>query len=298
MTGLRGCLTTGVIVGDGGWGTMLAERGLPAGAAPERWTLEHPEVIAEIARAYADAGAELITTNTFGGSPIRLAQHRLEKEFETINRRGVEVVREAIDRRAFISASMGPSGRLLAPLGDAEPEDVERGFAAQAKVLVDAGADVICVETMTDLQEATLAVRAVRSVSAAMPIIATMTFDITPRGPFTMMGVSVAQAASGLTAAGADLVGANCGVGVAEMIVVANAFLASTNAPIAIQPNAGLPVKKDGRLVYPESPEPFAAAVAPLATLGIRLIGGCCGTTPEHIRALRRLIAARHDGED
>ncbi len=287
MTGLRERLQSGVIVGDGGWGTMLAERGLPAGAAPERWTLEHPEVIAEIARAYVDAGAELITTNTFGGSPIRLAQHRLENEFEAINRRGVEVVREAIGRRALVSASMGPSGRLLAPLGDAEPEEVERGFAAQARVLVDAGADIICIETMTDLQEATLAVRAVRSASATIPIIATMTFDITPRGPFTMMGVSVAQAAGGLIAAGADVIGANCGGGVAEMIAVAHAFLASTSSPIAIQPNAGLPVKKGGTLVYPASPEEFAAALTPLASRGIRLLGGCCGTTPDHIRALR-----------
>lgn len=289
MTGFRERLQSGVIIGDGGWGTMLAERGLPAGAAPERWTLEHPEVIAEIAIAYVDAGAELITTNTFGGSPIRLAQHRLEKEFEAINRRGVEVVREAIGRRALVSASMGPSGRLLAPLGDAEPEDVERGFAAQAKVLAGAGADVICIETMTDLQEATLAVRAVRSVSATIPIMATMTFDITSRGPFTMMGVSVAQAAGGLIAAGADVIGANCGGGVAEMIAVANAFLASTTAPIAIQPNAGLPVKRDGKLVYPASPEQFAPALAPLAST-IRLIGGCCGTTPDHIRALRALL--------
>ncbi len=291
MSDFRRRLGSGVIAGDGAWGTMLAERGLPPGAPPELWTLEHPEIVAEIARAYADAGAELITTNTFGGSPMRLAQHHLENDFDRISRRGVEVVREAIGTRAFVNASVGPTGRLLAPLGDAGPEEVERGFAAQARVLIDAGADVICIETMTDLQEATLAIRAVRSVSKAIPIIATMTFDVTPRGPFTIMGVSVSQAAAELPAAGADVIGANCGGGVAEMIAVANAFLESTTVPIAIQPNAGLPVKKDGRLVYPDAPEPFATAVAPLAGLGIRLIGGCCGTTPEHIRALRRIIA-------
>jgi 5-methyltetrahydrofolate--homocysteine methyltransferase len=287
MIDFRARLASGVIFGDGAWGTMLAERGLPAGAPPETWTLEHPEVIADIARAYVDAGAELITTNTFGGSPMRLAQHRLEKDFERINRRGVEVVREAIGDCALINASIGPTGRLLEPLGDADPGHVERGFAEQARVLIDAGADVICIETMTDLSEATIAIRAVRSVSSTIPIIATMTFEITPRGPFTMMGVSVEQAAKELPAAGADVIGANCGGGVEEMIAVARSFLASTGVPIAIQPNAGLPRRESGRLVYPDSPEQFAAALAPVVALGIRVLGGCCGTTPDHILALR-----------
>ncbi len=290
MLTFRQRLASNTIIGDGGWGALLGDRGLPAGAAPERWTLEKPEIIEEIARAYVDARAELITTNTFGGSPIRLAQHRLGDRVEEINRRAVEIVRKAAAGRAFVSASIGPTGRLLAPLGDADPADVERGFAQQAGVLVDAGADLVCIETMTDLEEALLAVRAVRSVSAEIPVIATMTFDLTPRGPFTVMGVSVPQAAGALAAAGADVVGSNCGAGVEEMLVVAEAFLACANVPVAIQPNAGLPLLKDGRLTYPDSPARFAEAVAPLAARGVRILGGCCGTTPAHIHALRERV--------
>ncbi len=290
MLNFRERLAGETIIGDGGWGALLAERGLPAGAPPERWTLERPEIIDEIARAYADAGAELITTNTFGASPMRLAQHRLGDRFDEINRRAVEIVRAAAEGRAYVSASIGPTGRLLAPLGDADPAEVGRGFAEQARVLIGAGADLVCIETMTDLEEALLAVRGVRSISADVPIMATMTFDITPRGPFTVMGVSVPQAAEALAQAGADVVGANCGAGVEEMLVVADAFLACTTVPVAIQPNAGLPVVRDGKLAYPDTPERFAEAVAPLAARGVRILGGCCGTTPAHIRALRERV--------
>lgn len=279
-----------VVIGDGGWGTMLAAHGLPAGTPPELWTLEHPEAIAEIASAYVEAGAELVTTNTFGGSPMRLAQHRMAERFEDVNRLAVAVVRAAIGNRAFISASIGPTGRLLEPFGDADPREVLRGFTLQARLLAAAGCDLVCIETMTDLQEAELAVRAVRSVSASLPIVACMTFDLTPRGPHTMMGVSVPQAATTLAAAGANLVGANCGTGVEEMQVVARAFLECSSVPVAVQPNAGLPVRREGEIVHPESPEQFAAALAPLAAAGVRLLGGCCGTTPAHIAALRQAL--------
>lgn len=290
MKGFRERLAEGVIVGDGAWGTMLADRGLPAGDAPERWTLDRPDVITEIARAYADAGAELITTNTFGASPMRLAQHQLAEQCDAINRRGVELVRSAAAGRAYVSASIGPVGRLLAPLGDAHPDEVARGFEEQGRALVAAGADVICIETMTDIEEAKLAVCAVRRASADVPIIATMTFEMTPRGPFTIMGVSVAEAATQLPLAGADVVGANCGAGVEEMWSVAEAFRACATSPVAIQPNAGLPVRRDGRLVYPDSVDGFADAAAALRGLGVRVIGGCCGTTPAHIRAIRERL--------
>jgi 5-methyltetrahydrofolate--homocysteine methyltransferase len=291
MNTFRDRLASGLIIGDGGWGALLANRGLPAGAPPERWTLEKPEIIDEIARAYAEAGAELITTNTFGASPMRLAQHRLGDRFEEINRRAVEIARTAADGRAWVSGSIGPTGRLLAPLGDADPAEVGRGFAEQARVLIDAGADLICIETMTDLAEALLAVRGVRSISADVPVMATMTFDVVPRGAFTVMGVSVPMAAEALAAAGADIVGANCGAGVEDMLVVAEAFLSCATVPVAIQPNAGLPVLELGSLTYPETPERFAESVAPLATRGVRIIGGCCGTTPAHIRALCQRVA-------
>ncbi len=286
-------LASGTIVGDGGWGTMLAARGLPPGSAPELWTLTRPDTLAEIARAYVQAGAEVITTNTFGGSPMRLEQHRLGDELEELNGRAVAIARSAASGRAFVSGSVGPTGRLLAPLGDADPADVAAGFERQVAILVEAGADLICIETMTDLQEALLAVRAARAVSAQIPIIATMTFDVTPRGGFTVMGVSVPAAASALAEAGADAVGANCGEGLEQMVAIAREFLACTTLPVAVQPNAGMPSLTAGTLVYPTGPEEFADLLAPLASEGVRLLGGCCGTTPAHIRALRAKLVGR-----
>ncbi|HEU5163350.1 MAG TPA: homocysteine S-methyltransferase family protein [Thermoanaerobaculia bacterium] len=292
MPSFRARLESGtVVVGDGGWGTMLAARGLPLGAPPERWTLEHPDVIAEIATAYADAGAELITTNTFGASPIRLEQHHLADRLDELNRRAVAIVRDAVKERAFVSASIGPTGRLLEPLGEARLEDVAAGFERQARALVSAGADLLCIETMTDLEEAVLAVRAARAASADIPIVATMTFEPTPRGAFTVMGVSVPAACAALGAAGADVVGANCGGGAEEGAAVAREFLDSTTLPVAVQPNAGVPTLVKGKLVYPTAPDRFAEILAPLAVAGVRIVGGCCGTTPAHIAALRRALA-------
>jgi 5-methyltetrahydrofolate--homocysteine methyltransferase len=287
MLPFRERLASGTIVGDGAWGTMLAERGLPAGAPPELWTLEKPEAIAGIAQEYLEAGAELITTNTFGGSPMRLAQHGLADRFDDVNRLGVEIVRETVKDRAFVSASIGPAGRLLAPLGDADPAEVFTGFERQAAALAAAGADLVCIETMTDLDEAVLAVGAIRSAAPDLPIVATMTFEWTARGAFTVMGVSIPAACERLAAAGADVVGANCGGGIEEMAKVTEEFLQSTSLPVAIQPNAGLPRLERGRLRYPAMPEEFADAVVRLAAKGVRIVGGCCGTTPAHIRALR-----------
>ncbi len=276
----------GAVIADGAWGSMLLARGLAAGHAPETWTLERPDQIVALAREYLDAGAEIITTNTFGGSRLRLRQHGLEARGDEINRRGVELIRDTVDGRAYVSASVGPCGLLLQPLGDADPAQVEDGFRRQITTLASAGADVICIETMTDLVEATAAIRAARTVAPALPVIATMTFDMARRGPFTMMGVSVEQAVSGLTAAGAAIVGANCGNGVEAMRMVAAAFKQHARVPIAMRPNAGLPEQRGSQLVYLETPERFAEGAAAIVESGIAIVGGCCGTTPDHIRAL------------
>ena len=276
----------GPVIADGAWGSMLIERGLAVGRAPETWTLERPDDITLLAREYVEAGAEIITTNTFGGSPIRLGQHGMADRVHDVNRRGVELARAAAAGRAYVSASVGPTGLILQPLGDADPAAVERGYREQIQALAASGADVICIETMTDIVEATLAVRAARTVAPDLPIMATMTFELTPRGPFTMMGVSVERAVTGLADAGVSVVGANCGNGVDAMAEVARAFQACTSLPIAVRPNAGLPERHGDRLVYLESPERFAAAAAALVGRGISIVGGCCGTTPAHIRAL------------
>ena len=282
-----------ILVGDGAWGTMLMAKGLDPGESPESINLTRPEVLTEIAALYVDAGADLITTNTFGGSPLRLAAHGLERQTETINRQAVEALKPVVAGCAVISASVGPTGRILTPYGDTDPAVLSDAFVRQIGPLVDAGADVICIETMIDLREAELALEAVRSVSGDIPIIATMTFDVTPRGIFTAMGVTVKQAAHGLACAGADVVGSNCGNGIDRMVEIAREFAVHSELPFIIQSNAGLPEHRDRELVYPESPAFMARRVDTLVDLGVAIIGGCCGTGPDHIRAIRAAVDRR-----
>ena len=268
-------------------------RGLKPGDSFEELNLTKPEVLAEIADLYIEAGAELITTNTFGGSPLNLASHELDDRTEEINRAAVEAIRSATEGRALISASVGPTGKILTPYGDTDPDEMAAGVDRQTSALIDAGADLICIETMMDLEEARLAVEAARRRSPSVPIIATMTFNATPRGFFTTMGNTVEQACSVLTDEGADLVGSNCGNGIDAMVELAREFAIHATVPIVIQSNAGLPENRGGELQYPESPEDLAARVGELMDLGVRIIGGCCGTGPDHIRAIRTAIDRR-----
>jgi len=281
-----------LLVGDGALGTMLLERGLRPGQPPESLTLTRPEVLEEVARLYLDAGADLLETNTFGGSPLKLALHGLEAETERFNREAVRAVRRVAEGRAYVAASVGPSGRLAEPYGDTSATALSESFRRQVAALVAAGADCICVETMTDLVEATLAVRAAKDIAPTIPVLATMTFDPTPRGYFTIMGVTVPAAAAGLEQAGADAVGSNCGNGVEHMVAIAREFRAASRLPVVIQPNAGLPRTVGGRTVYDETPEFLADKAKELVALGVSIIGGCCGTTPDHIRALRAVVDA------
>jgi 5-methyltetrahydrofolate--homocysteine methyltransferase len=193
---------------------------------------------------------------------------------------------------AYIAACCGPSGRLLKPYGDADPGDLDAGFRRQLACLVAAGVDAVFIETMIDLAEATLAVRAAKDISPETPVIATMTFDATPRGFFTVMGVSVDQAARALGEAGADAIGSNCGNGIDNMIEVARAFRGCSDMPLAIQSNAGVPDTSSGAAVYTETPEFMARRAVELLAAGVSIIGGCCGTTPAHTKALRAMIDA------
>jgi len=286
----------GVLVADGAMGTMLLERGLEMGQCPEKMNLDKPEVLTEIARLYLEAGADIIQTNTFGGSPLKLAQYSLDIRTEEINVAAVRAVRSAIGDRAYLSASCGPCGRLLKPYGDVDPEEVAEGFERQIRALVAAGVDMICIETMADLTEATLAVGAARKATATIPVAATMTFDTTSRGFYTMMGVDVEQAVAGLTEAGADILGSNCGNGIENMVKIAEEFAKQTRLPLLIQSNAGLPELSEGRAVYSETPEFMAEQCLKLMDLGVKIIGGCCGTTPEHIAAIRRAVDDRKAG--
>lgn len=300
-----------VLVGDGATGTMLFHRALAPGQAPEYATLVHPEVVAEIAGLYLEAGAEIIETNTFGASPMKLDLAGLGHEVVRVNREGVRIAREVARRiqgnaeriapgascggesgapRAYVAASCGPCGRLLEPYGDVTRDAVYDGFSRQMEVLLAAGVDTVFVETMTDLEEAKLAVRAVRDISPRVPVAAMMTFESTPRGFYTIMGISVADAARGLLEEGADAVGANCGTGIDEMTEIAREFRRHTEAPLVIQPNAGVPRTHGNRTIYDQSPSYMAVRARGLVEAGVAVIGGCCGTTPQHIRAIRDMV--------
>lgn len=279
-----------VLIGDGAWGTMLMAAGLESGRCPESLNLDRPRLLEEIARKYVEAGAEIITTNTFGASPLKLALYGLQEKTEALNAAAVAAVRPAVGDRACVAGSIGPTGKLLKPYGDADPGEVLEGYRRQARALIDAGVDVINVETMTDLQEAKLAVGAAREAGGRVPIIACMTFDPTPRGFYTIMGVDIAAAAAGLADAGADVVGSNCGNGIEIMIEIARAFRKHTRLPLIAQANAGLPETHEGRLVYKETPAFFAERARELVAAGVSIVGGCCGTTPEHIREIRKAV--------
>jgi len=279
-----------ILVSDGAMGTMLFERGLRSGDCPELLNLSKPKILEEIAQIYFEAGADIIQTNTFGGSPLKLSDYGLEDKCEEINFNAVESVRKVIGENAYLSGSCGPSGRLLKPYGDIEPELLLAGFERQMDALIKAGVDIICVETMTDLHEATLAVRAAKNINPDIPVMVSMTFDKIPKGYYTIMGVSIEDAVKGLEDAGADIIGSNCGNGIDNMIELAKQIKEFSDRPILIQSNAGLPENNNGEIVYPESPSYFEDKTLELIEAGVSIIGGCCGTTPEHIRVIRKIV--------
>ena len=277
----------GPVVTDGAWGTQLQQRGLAVGACPDAWNLTQPEKVAEVARAYVEAGSQVVLTNTFGANRFVLARHGLAEKVAEINRAGVEISRRAADGRAKVFASIGPSGVMLM-MGKVSEAELQAAFAAQAEAIAEAGADAVVVETMSDPAEARLAVAAARA--AGLPVVACMTFDSGPNKDRTMMGTTPEQAAQELTAAGADVIGANCGQGIAGFVEICRRLHAATDGPVWIKPNAGLPELVDGRTVYRQTPEQFAAYVPQLVAAGAGFIGGCCGSTPEFIKAVRERL--------
>ncbi|KPL01944.1 MAG: hypothetical protein AMJ90_07190 [candidate division Zixibacteria bacterium SM23_73_2] len=278
-----------ILVADGAAGTLLVEYGLKSGEPPESFNLTRTDVLEKIAGLYLDSGADIIQANTFGASSLRLSMHSLEDKTEMINRNAVRAARKVVKDRAYIYGSCGPTGKILKPYGDTEPDQVYESFLNQLEILVDEGVDVIFVETMTDLTEATLAVKAAKALSS-VPVFATMTFDHTPRGFYTFMGVSVESAARGLEGAGVDGLGSNCGNGIENMIKIAEEYKKHTRLPLVIQSNAGIPKIDGDRIVYPETPEFMSEKAKELISLDVSIIGGCCGTTPAHIREIRRVV--------
>ena len=275
---------------DGALGTELMKRGLPQGTAPELWNVSHPDVLREIHASYFAAGSDAVSTNSFGGSPIKLASHRLEERRRELNQAAVRCARDARPAGRFIAGSLGPTGKFLKPQGEFTEEEFERAFFVQAEDLAAGGADLIIIETMFDLREAAAALRAARR-SSTLPVFITMTFNKTPRGYFTIMGQNVSQCLRELEAQGADAVGANCTLASGEMIGLARELRRNTALPVLVQPNAGQPeASPSGEFVYRQPAAEFARDMAAILAEGVDIIGGCCGTTPEHISRIAALI--------
>lgn len=275
------------VVTDGAWGTELQARGLPPGEIPDAWNLTHPEHVIAVAGAYVEAGSQVILTNTFGANRLRLSGHSLEREVAAINHRGVELSRQAAKGRARVFASIGPTGRLLMD-GCTSAGELEAAYAEQAAALASAKPDALVIETMSDLDEARIALASAKSTG--LPVVVCLVFDSGAEKDRTMMGTTPEQAAAELRAAGADVVGANCGVGIESYVKTCRRLRAAFGGPIWIKPNAGLPQLVGGRPVYRTTPEQFAALAPALVEAGASFIGGCCGTNPDFIRALVKRV--------
>jgi len=277
---------------DGAMGTLLQDSGLEDGAPGELWNLENPDAVRAAHAAYAEAGARLLTTNTFGGTRPRLDMHGLGSRVGEVNRAAAQIARSvAAEHGLLVAGDLGPTGELLAPLGTLTREEAQGLFAEQLAALVEGGIDLVLVETLSDLGEADAALAAARDVAPDLPVVVTMSFDSNLR---TMMGVRPGDAVAHLAAAGADAVGANCGRGPEEMEVIAAEMVQARTGEVLLvaQSNAGLPQVVGDHFEYDASPDDLAAHATRLAGLGIDLIGGCCGSTPAHITAMGATVIA------
>jgi len=273
------------VIFDGAMGTMLMAAGLKAGETPELWNIEKPSLVTEIHRKYYEAGSDVVHTNTFGGNAIKLADRGLSDRMEAINVEAAKLAREACPAGKFVAGDVGPTGKLLKPLGDLVIEEAEEAFFRQAQALLKGGVDLISIETMFSLEEALAGLRAAKRLGEA-PVIAALTFNRTKKGFFTMMGEGVNQAVSAFEGAGADVIATNCSLGSRDMIDLTKELRAATRKPILVQPNAGKPLTQKGVTSYLQTPVEFAQDGKEIRNSGADMIGGCCGTSPEFIRAL------------
>jgi len=282
-------LTRRVVITDGAWGTQLQARGLSGGECPDAWNLSRPADVESVARAYVDAGSHVILTNTFRSNRLALAGYGLANRVRELNVAGAQISLHATGAKALVFASMGPSGKMLM-MGETTEEELKAAFEEQAEALAEAGVHGLVVETMSDLAEAMIAVRAAKSTG--LPVVASMVFDSGKNKDRTMMGQTVEQCAVALADAGADVVGANCGRGIAGYLALCQRLAQAASLPVWIKPNAGLPEFVDGKLIYQTTPDEFAGFAPALMDAGARFIGGCCGSTPEFIRALAAKVPA------
>lgn len=291
MSNLLDALNDGPLLGDGAMGTMLQDLGNSEGGAPELWNVERADVVEAVLEGYAAAGSRLLTTNTFGGTRARLQMHDLEARVGELNQAAAELARRVADRYdgVFVLGDIGPSGELMEPMGELTPESAADMFGEQIRGLVAGGVDGILIETMSDLAEVEAAVTAARAEAPGLPVLVTLSFDTNLR---TMMGVSPTMAVQSIAEMGADVIGANCGRGLDDMRIIA-AQLAESGAGsvrLMVQSNAGLPRLQGDTFIFDGTPDEMATYAADMRDLGFSVIGACCGSTPEHIAAMRAAL--------
>jgi 5-methyltetrahydrofolate--homocysteine methyltransferase len=272
---------------DGSWGTGLQKMGLIPGHCPDEWNLTNPDLVFKIAESYVNAGSRIILTNTFRSNAISLKEFNLQSKIEALNKSGVEISKRAASGKAKVFASIGPSGKMLLT-GEISESELENAFTQQAEIMAGSGADGIVIETMTDLKEAVIALKAVKKTN--LPAAVCLVFDSGKDKDKTMMGDPVDSAAGQLADNGADIIGANCGQGIEGFIKICSRLKNASNFPVWIKPNAGIPEFKEGRIIYSTGPEQFASYVPGLINAGADFIGGCCGTNPEFIKMINEKI--------
>ena len=282
-----------IVFFDGAMGTMLLEADLPPGGVPEMWNLEKPEVVMDVYRQYFNAGADVVHTNTFGGSAPKLGIKGHADQMESINLAAVQLARRVCPENAFVAGDLGPTGKMLKPMGDATIEILEEAFFFQAAALIKGGADIISIETMFSLDEATAALKAAKR-AGNVPVIAGITYNKTPNGFFTMMGETIEQCATTLAENGADVVACNCTLGSSDIIELTRELRKATTKPILIQPNAGKPIPKDTITIYEQTPSEFAGDIKRIIDEGADMVGGCCGTNAAFVREIVKTIGKQH----
>ena len=275
---------------DGAMGTLIMSAGIESIKSPILLNVEKPDLMVDFHKQYYAAGADVVLTNTFSGNPLKLEAEGIDVQMEVLNQQAATLAKAACPEGKFVAGDIGPSGKTLPPVGDSSPEEMQDAFYRQAKVLIEGGVDLMLIETMYSLDEAVAAVHAVRKESDIL-LAASMTFNLTEMGYYTIMGETIDQCASILSEAGADIIGANCTLGSPDMIELTKELRSATDKPILIQPNAGKPVTDEDVTYYQQTPSEFASDLRQIKEAGADMVGGCCGTNPEFIESMIAAIS-------